>query len=87
MIFSVNASADVYNIKTINLHKGKNLVEAKVCGGTHLENSEDISERSIEFSERGTDIFNEGKSVYIKSVVLKMVFCLLNLLFLLLMKL
>ena len=45
MIFSVNASADVYNIKTINLHKGKNLVEAKVCGGTHLENSEDISER------------------------------------------
>ena len=47
MIFSVNAIADVYNIKTINLHKGKNLVEAKVCGGTHLENSEDISERSI----------------------------------------
>ena len=66
MIFSVNASADVYNIKTINLHKGKNLVETKVCGGTHLENSKDISERSIEFSERGTDIFNEGKSVYIK---------------------
>ena len=66
MLFSVNASADVFNVKTINLHKGKNLVEAKICGGTHLENSEDVSERSIEFSERGTDIFGEGKSVYIK---------------------
>lgn len=66
MLFSVNASADVFNMKTINLHKGKNLVEAKICGGTHLENSEDVSERSIEFSERGTDIFGEGKSVYIK---------------------
>ena len=66
IFFSVNASADVFNMKTINLHKGKNLVEAKICGGTHLENSEDVSERSIEFSERGTDIFGEGKSVYIK---------------------
>lgn len=66
IFFSVNASADVYNIKTINLHKGKKLVEAKICGGTHLENSQDVSERSIEFSERGTDIFGEGKSVYIK---------------------